>query len=79
LEFFWKFCQFGGYDRSITSHEAMRSTIAYIHANPVRRGRMARAEDWEMLPALAGTPDCGGEGGDVILAARFGFDPCLES
>jgi putative transposase len=41
----------GGYDRNITSIEALRSVIDYIHANPVRRGLVARAEDWEWSSA----------------------------
>ena len=41
----------GGYDRNITSIEALRAMIEYIHANPVRRGLVARAEDWEWSSA----------------------------
>jgi putative transposase len=41
----------GGYDRNITSTEALRAVIEYIHANPVRRGLVARAEDWEWSSA----------------------------
>ncbi len=41
----------GGYDRNITSIEALRAMIDYIHANPVRRGLVARAEDWEWSSA----------------------------
>jgi putative transposase len=41
----------GGYDRNITSIEALRAMIEYIHANPVRRGLVARAEDWEWCSA----------------------------
>ena len=41
----------GGYDRNITSDEALRAMIDYIHANPVRRGLVARAEDWEWSSA----------------------------
>jgi putative transposase len=41
----------GGYDRNITSIEAVRAMIDYIHANPVRRGLVARAEDWEWSSA----------------------------
>jgi putative transposase len=41
----------GGYDRHITSIEALGAMIEYIHANPVRRGRVARAEDWEWSSA----------------------------
>ena len=41
----------GGYDRNVTSMEALRAMIDYIHANPVRRGLVARAEDWEWSSA----------------------------
>jgi REP-associated tyrosine transposase len=41
----------GGYDRNVTSMEALRAMIEYIHANPVRRGLVARAEDWEWSSA----------------------------
>ena len=41
----------GGYDRNITSTEALRAVIEYTHANPVRRGLVARAEDWEWSSA----------------------------
>jgi putative transposase len=41
----------GGYDRNITSTEALRAMIDYLHANPVRRGLVARAEDRECSSA----------------------------
>ena len=41
----------GGYDRNITSAAALRAVIDYIHANPVRCGLVARAEDWEWSSA----------------------------
>jgi putative transposase len=41
----------GGYDRNITSIETLRAVIEYLHANPVRRGLVARAEDWEWSSA----------------------------
>jgi putative transposase len=41
----------GGYDRNITSIETLRSMIYYIHANPVRRGLVSTAEDWEWSSA----------------------------
>jgi len=37
----------GGYDRNITTASALRAMIDYIHANPVRRGLVDKAEDWE--------------------------------
>lgn len=41
----------GGYDRNITSTKTLRAMIDYIHANPVRRGLVARIEDWEWSSA----------------------------
>src|SRR5690606_22255239 len=46
---FWQ--RGGGYDRNIFTPEAVRSEIAYIHANPVRGGLCARPEDWEWSSA----------------------------
>ena len=41
----------GGYDRNITSTAALRAMIDYLHANPVRRWLVSRAEDWEWSSA----------------------------
>ena len=41
----------GGYDRNIISTEALRAVIDYIHANPVRRGLVTSAEEWEWSSA----------------------------
>jgi putative transposase len=41
---FWQ--RGGGYDRYIQSKKAIRSSIEYIHANPVRKGLVATPEDW---------------------------------
>jgi putative transposase len=41
----------GGYDRNITTTAALRFMIEYLHANPVRRGLVARAADWEWSSA----------------------------
>jgi putative transposase len=41
----------GGYDRNVTSSAALRAMIEYIHANPVRRGLVAKADDWEWSSA----------------------------
>jgi putative transposase len=41
----------GGYDRNITSIETLHAMIDYIHANPVRRGLVTRAEDWQWSSA----------------------------
>jgi len=48
----------GGYHRNITSIEALRAMIEYIHANPVRRGLVARAEVGNGR-AHSGMPECG--------------------
>ena len=53
---FWQ--RGGGYNRNITSTEALHAVIEYIHANPVRRGLVASAEAWE-CSARAGMLDCG--------------------
>lgn len=36
----------GGYDENVDDEAAVHAMIDYIHANPVRRGLAARAEDW---------------------------------
>jgi putative transposase len=36
---------------NITSAEALRAMIEYIHLNPVRRGLVKRPEDWEYSSA----------------------------
>jgi putative transposase len=41
----------GGYDRNITTAAALRAEIDYLHANPVRRRLVAKAEDWEWSSA----------------------------
>jgi putative transposase len=41
---FWQ--RGGGYDRNLWSPEEVREKIDYIHANPVRRGLVARPADW---------------------------------
>jgi putative transposase len=41
----------GGYDRNVENHHALRAMIDYLHANPVRRGLVARAEEWEWSSA----------------------------
>ena len=46
-----RFWQPGGGMTGITSTEALRAVIDYIHANRVRRGLVARAEDWEWSSA----------------------------
>ena len=37
----------GGYDRNAVEIATVHQMIQYIHANPVRRGLVANAEDWE--------------------------------
>ena len=41
---FWQ--RGGGYDRNIWSATETHEKIGYIHANPVRRGLVARPQDW---------------------------------
>jgi hypothetical protein len=41
----------GGYDRNITTAAALRAEIDYLHGNPVQRGLVAKAEDWEWSSA----------------------------
>lgn len=41
---FWQ--RGGGYDRNLREPGTVHATIKYIHANPVRRGLVTRAEDW---------------------------------
>lgn len=41
----------GGYDRNVLEWETLAKMIDYIHANPVRRGLVQRAIDWEWSSA----------------------------
>jgi len=41
----------GGYDRNIDSLETLQSMIDYFHLNPVRRGLVERAIDWQWSSA----------------------------
>ena len=41
----------GGYDRNGTEPATVHQMIEYIHANPVRRGLVATAEEWEWSSA----------------------------
>jgi hypothetical protein len=41
----------GGHDRNSTSTETLPAVIEHLHANPLRRGLFARAEDWEWSSA----------------------------
>ncbi len=41
----------GGYDRNVVGLATVHRVIHYIHANPVRRGLVASAEDWEWSSA----------------------------
>jgi len=43
----------GGYDRNMTSVEAVVNAAKYIHENPVRRGLVASAGDWAYSSARA--------------------------
>jgi putative transposase len=71
-----------GYDRNITSAAALRAMIDYFHANPVRRGLVASAEDWEWSSArwFAGIRPVKIEMDDTILVelARDGVAGNLQ-
>jgi hypothetical protein len=54
----------GGYDRNITSTEALRAVIDDIHANPVRRGLVARAERLGMVQRALVRGTAAGEAGN---------------
>lgn len=41
----------GGYDRNVEETDTLQSMIQYIHQNPVRRGLVERAEDYEWSSA----------------------------
>jgi putative transposase len=47
--YFWQ--PGGGFDRNETEPKAILAMIEYIHANPVRRGLVARPEDWRWSSA----------------------------
>lgn len=47
--YFW--LRGGGYDRNITSMEALKNSIEYIHNNPVRKELVANALDWKWSSA----------------------------
>lgn len=46
---FWQ--RGGGYDRNIRDADEFREKIAYIHANPVRRGLVISPADWQWSSA----------------------------
>ena len=46
---FWQ--QGGGYDRNIDNPATLRPMINYLHDNPVRRGLVERAWDWQWSSA----------------------------
>jgi len=48
----WRFWQEGGgYDRNVRNGKALIEMMGYIHNNPVRRGLVARPEDWKWASA----------------------------
>jgi putative transposase len=61
----------GGYDRNITDPASLRSMIEYIHANPVRRGLVSKAEEWEWSSArwFAGLRPVKIEMANLVLSA----------
>jgi putative transposase len=68
---FWQ--RGGGYDRNLMEPEAIHAEIEYIHANPVRRGLVAAAEQWRWSSAAwyAGV-------GDAPLVPDAGSIPALH-
>jgi putative transposase len=49
------------FDHRLRSHESLDEKWAYIRANPVRAGLVARPEDWRFVwsaPDLVATPFC---------------------
>lgn len=46
---FWR--SGGGYDRNVESGRALAAMIDYVHANPVRKGQVARGADWKWSSA----------------------------
>ena len=36
----------GGYDRNIRDQDELTRFVEYVHNNPVRRGLVARPEEW---------------------------------
>ncbi|WP_146398527.1 REP-associated tyrosine transposase [Pseudobythopirellula maris] len=46
---FWQ--RGGGYDRNVVEPSTLESMIEYIHLNPVRKGLVERAADWEWSSA----------------------------
>ena len=43
----------GGFDRNLYNRDAIRRAIAYIEYNPVRRGLVVEAHDWQWSSARA--------------------------
>jgi putative transposase len=41
----------GGFDRNVVEPHTLMAMIAYIHANPVRRGLVKNAEEWKWSSA----------------------------
>ena len=68
---FWQ--RGGGYDRNLREPEAIHATIEYIHANPVRRKLVARAEQWPWSSAA-----WYGGAGEVPLMPDAGSVPVLH-
>lgn len=56
-----RFWQSGpGYDRNVTSSKALKNSIMYIHANPVRKGLVTLPEEWHWSSAVAWQGDRNG-------------------
>ncbi len=68
---FWQ--RGGGYDRNLIEPRTIHSTIAYIHANPVRRGLVLSPDDWAWSSAQYFASQ-----GDVPLVPDVGSIPPID-
>ena len=69
---FWQ--RGGGYDRNVMGAKAMRATIDYLHANPVRRGLVQSPADWRWSSAAYYAGEA-----DVPFVPDVGSIPALPS
>ena len=67
---FWQ--RGGGYDRNLRSVRDIHEKINYIHDNPVRRGLVAKSQDWPWSSAAAWV-----EGGDTPVRVDLESVPAL--
>jgi putative transposase len=69
---FWQ--RGGGYDRNLRSTHDVHEKLRYIHENPVRRGLVQRAEDWEWSSSRAWQ-----SGADEMIRIDRDTFPVLET